>query len=537
MIVNGTPRGVRKLAAGLVLLSASVAAAEPQAVMFGDADEPTDARATPVVHYYLDPLRGPTAFEPEYQLWFGDDRRPIHLVRAGLEMAGLLAIGTTYYWLLPQLNSTDWIIPDLGSKFTDPSVTFDNNMHRTNHLLHPFAGAMSYWFSRINGLSVYESSAASFLSSMFFETVLEYRETTSINDLVVTPGEGIPVGEFFFHFGDYLNSAAGHDNAAQRAFALTFGLPQYLHDRLDGVDRAPPSTPDALGYASAYWHRFALGYGSATVASERSRSGEVHDLILDMELVAIPGFLRPGQLDVPFHQGNFTELRLRTSLAEGMLADVDLAVNADLAGWYHQSYGSSGDDLRGNAWMLAASTETRYVDRWVLGRRDLFAIAHLLGPDARLWLALGNGLAARAQADVHLDFAGMGSPAYQMWIAQYGPAGTKSVLQRHGYYFGIGGSARLSASVGFYGLELGGHAAYGAYRSIDGFDQEQQDTYRDVANTDQVLEFGASIDFSPPPVPLGVRVGWDELRHRSQMAPFSADWRDQRVAASASLRF
>jgi Domain of unknown function (DUF3943) len=520
-------RALRALAAVLVTCAAAPAQAEPA--------EPTKE---PPLPYYVDATGEAKVFAIEYGRWFGDDRRVPHPLRAALEMGGLLTVGTTYYWLLPQLNSTDWIIPDLGVKFTDPTVSFDNNMHRTNHLLHPFAGAMSHWFSRVNGLDVYESATYAFLSSLVFETVLEFKETTSINDVIVTPGEGIPAGEFFFHLGDYLNSASGHENMAQRAFAMTLGLPQYVHERWDHVDRAPAGSADELGYTSAYWHRFALGYGRASIEDDRLyASNTVHDLVLDMDLVAMPGFLRPGRFDIGFHQGNFTEVHLRTSLEQGVLADVDLTVKAALAGYYGQDYEGTEDQLSGHAWLLAASMDTRYVDRWILGRRDLFAVAHLLGPTAKLWWALGAGFMAQAAADVHLDFTGMGSPAYQQWIAQNGPAGTKSVLQRHGYYLGVGPSGRVSASLGFRGLELGGRAAYGVYRSIDGLDQEQRDTFNDVSNTDQILELGASVECSPPPTPIGLRFDWRALRHRSQMHPFSADWRDERVGLVAYLRF
>ena len=71
-----------------------------------------------------------------------------------MELGGLLAFGTAYYWFWPQMNQRDWIFPNLNAKFMEPKVSFDNNMHRTNHLLHPFAGAMSYWVARANGLNL-----------------------------------------------------------------------------------------------------------------------------------------------------------------------------------------------------------------------------------------------------------------------------------------------------------------------------------------------------------------------------------------------
>jgi hypothetical protein len=280
-----------------------------------------------------------------------------------------------------------------------------------------------------------------------------------------------------------------------------------------------------------------LGYAIAGIANERGDRGLSHDIVAQIDLVAMPGFLRPGTFSVDFDQGNFTSMRLRASVGAGGLDDVDLGIFASLVGRYEQSFDGAPDALRGDASLIAASMDFRYVDRWLLGRRDLFAIAHLVGPRAELWHGFGGGWFAHARGDVHLDFTGMGSPAYQRWIATYGPGGTKSVLAMHEYYLGVGGSGRLEASLGFRSIALEGRAAYGAYRSVDGMDQNQTDVLHDDTNTDQILELGAGIAASPQRVPVVVRVGWDQMRHRSQMGPFAADWTDQRVAAGAALRF
>jgi hypothetical protein len=141
----------------------------------------------------------------------------------------------------------------------------------------------------------------------------------------------------------------------------------------------------------------------------------------------------------------------------------------------------------------------------------------------------------KADGRLHLDFAGMTSPAYEQLITEYGSEGTKSVLQLQHYYLGVGGSGRLSASVALAGAEIGGYAAYGAYRSIDGFDR--YDTPLDVANTDAIIEFGANATYTPPATPLSLRLDWESLEHRSQMGPVIVSLRDSRVAASAAISF
>jgi hypothetical protein len=170
-----------------------------------------------------------------------------------------------------------------------------------------------------------------------------------------------------------------------------------------------------------------------------------------------------------------------------------------------------------------------------LNRRDQFAMFHFLGPSAKVWFGLGGGLIAHAEARLHLDFAGVTSPAYKQLVAQRGAEGTKTVLQLQDYYQGFGGSGRFAASVRLAGVELGGHIRYGAYRSIDGLDRFA--TAVDVMNADQIIELGAGLSYSPPAAPLSLRIGWESIEHRSQMHPFSVSLRDRRAAVSGMVRF
>jgi hypothetical protein len=142
---------------------------------------------------------------------------------------------------------------------------------------------------------------------------------------------------------------------------------------------------------------------------------------------------------------------------------------------------------------------------------------------------------ASVEGRLHLDFAGITSPAYQLLSMADGPEGTKSVLQLQNYFLGMGGSGRLAACLAWAGAELGGYAAYGAYRSIDGLDRYP--TPLDVANTEQLIELGAALSYTPPSAPLSFRTGWQSLEHRSQMGTFAASLRDWRLSSSAAISF
>ena len=484
--------------------------------------------------YYLNPARGPAPFAPEYERWFGEKRRPVRYGRAAIELAGLLAIGTSYYWIASDPNKQDWDYIDLRDRSLHVEVKFDNNMFSTNFLLHPGAGLLSYAFTRGNGIDIPRSAGAALLSSFIFEFLLEWLEKPSVNDLIATPLGGIAAGEFFFHLGDYLSSAYGHDNTAQRVFAYTLGAPVGINTGMDGAE-APSGPRDALGYSAAYWHKFGLGYGIAEVANDRGDHGILQDLFIEARLIGMPGFLQPGRFSVDFQQGNFTEARLRVSMSGGRLEDLDLWFGSDLVGHYRQNYVGSPNALVGSGAMIAASVDMRYYDRLLLGRRDQFAAFHFLGPSGKVWFGLGHGLMARAEGGFHLDFAGVMSPAYRDFVATLGAAGTKTVLQLQDYYQGVGASGRAAASLGLFGVELGGYARYGAYRSVDGLDCFT--TPLDVGNTDQLIELGMALQFTPPDAPLTLRMVWEGLEHRSQMGPYSRTLLDYRVAGAGIVSF
>ena len=106
----------------------------------------------------------------------------------------------------------------------------------------------------------------------------------------------------------------------------------------------------------------------------------MHSFVAEGDIVAMPGFLRPGAFAKTFANGNFTSMRARTGFThEEGLAELDLDFRADFAGHYHQDFAWKPDGTDGHALMVAASTALRYADLWLFDRRDQFAI----GPHSR----------------------------------------------------------------------------------------------------------------------------------------------------------
>ena len=485
---------------------------------------------------FIDDSGRQRVFDAAYRPWF-PDRRPARTWRAVGWQAGIIAVGTGWYWLEKDLNSLDWDYPTPWQRINGEAVRFDNNRFSTNTLGHPVAGMAYYGTSRVSGHDPFASLLFAVGSSAVWEWGLEWREQVSINDQIFTPVAGTALGEFVHQLGEYLNSAPGGGGTAQQVAGATLGFPRWLHRQWDD-DPPPPELPaDALGFSSAYWHRFDVTLETSHLDNETGAEGFVHGLRAEGEIVGIPGFQRPGRFHVAFADGNFSALHLRTGAGEGGATELDLSARTGMAGFYGQSYeGSSSQDLRGHAFRLGWDIAYRHTSRDLLGRLDEVSVVHVLGPGADLWMAQGD-LRARVSADVHGDFAAVHSLAYPVWSDDNGSAGVKSVLLEQGYYHAFGLSSRLALEVSLAGFEVGGRVGFGTYSSIEGLDRNQESVTRDTSLADDVLDFEGWAGYAAPDGGVSLRVtggGWLREGSTEYVTVARADYR---WTASAGLRF
>src|SRR5258706_12518575 len=125
-----------------------------------------------------------------------DEALAAHHLRSWLEMGGGLLLGTAGYWALMRRNVADWDNPRPLSRFDGSAWVLDNNSIGGNFLGHPATGGLSYSLARANHQSVLGAFSYSFVTSFLWEFVIEFKEKVSINDVIVTPGAGLPLGEF-----------------------------------------------------------------------------------------------------------------------------------------------------------------------------------------------------------------------------------------------------------------------------------------------------------------------------------------------------
>lgn len=495
--------------------------------------------------YFIDHAGRRLSFTPTYEAWFGPDRRPRNYIRAGVENGIIFLLELAFYWYDPDANAIDWQFINLESKLsTSDAVRFDDNLMRTNFVYHSFAGNTHYLFTRVNGFGVAESFGVAAASSVLYELVLEWRELASINDMIVTPLGGLSVGEFFNQLGDYLNSEPAHPEVevrqslgllARDAAQVTIGLPRKVHDAFDDAPKPPPLEADNLGLSSAYHHAFRLHLELATAENEKNAKQQMYGIGGSFELTAMPGFLRPGQFERWFYDGNFTASEVRYAFG-GRDRDFELRFDTGVAGWYTQHIVSAPGGRRGFANALAIGSGFRYASRDSFGRTDQFGIVHVLRPQEKAWMLLGPAR-LRLAADLSPDFASLHSAAYEAYAAAYGKDGTRASLARHGYFHGWGISAGAAVGLEVEQASLTGRARYGHYESIDGLERNEEEITRAQHAVESVTDLGARLSLEPADSPVSGYVEAVETLRHSVIGRFHVDRADRRLSVALGLLF
>jgi hypothetical protein len=420
-----------------------------------------------------------------------------HYGRAALTELGLLALGTGWYWAYRGENANDWDDPDLGARVSGEAWRLDNNGIAMNFLAHALSGSAFYAVARANELSLWPSAGYSFLTSFAWEYLIEFREKVSINDVLVTPGAGIAIGEYFHKLALYVNSSTTPPGTAKNVVRYTTGPTVSLHRWLDDRSDLGPPPADSLGYSTRIHHDFRFHYGLAQVSSAGLSDFTRHELGYQGKLVSIPGYRTAGTFARTFDDGDQTELELRVGFSEHG-SGLSLFADTLLFGYHAQSLTGYGDDLEGVGATIGASLAYRFMDTHASGVPERIGVLHLPGPAADVFGNYGD-FHFELGARVHADFAGVGALAYDSWEQANPDERAKAILLKKGYYYGLGGSARLRGSAGWGRFVLRGRAEVGLYDSIEGLDRTRELVTVDTKARDLIRRVSADFVLSPAP--------------------------------------
>jgi len=430
---------------------------------------------------------------------------PNYWLMATLQAAGLGG-GTAWYWIDRDRQVADWDFPSIEQRFTFEAWRYDNNPFLINYLWHPLNGTGFHVFGRANDLSLLESVGYGFLTSMVWEIGLEFREKVSINDVIVTTGVGVATGEFAHWLGRYLNSANETLSIGHGALRYTLGFPRALHNAVEDYEEPLATTErDNLGLTTDIWHRFYVGarYLRAGVNSDTldsKPSFDVGELELAGELVAIPGYRRPGRFDRWFFDGNMTSIRLTAGLGEDVKT-IDLDSFALPIGKIWQDI--SRDGRSGQVVAIGPAIAYR-LQREDLGPwRDRFGAFALpgLGVDSTVFF---RGIELRGRTRVNAEFVGIQSLPYARWAELNPNAGEKTILRKQGYYYGWGLSWMTESQLRTRYFEILSSFTQGWYDSDEGLDRNQEEIRADIDADDRYQRL---VSWVRVPVGKGWRVG------------------------------
>jgi hypothetical protein len=443
-----------------------------------------------------------TARDPE--LAYAELHRPgkRRLWLTVLEEAAFLGIGAGWYFLDKGTNIVDWDNPAWNQRFTRNVLRLDNNTFPINFIWHPLSGAAFHGAARANGASLLAAMAFTAFTSAAWEYLVEFREKVSVNDLIVTPVAGIALGEFATQLGRYLQRTARRPSRVQRMFGWLLGPMEALHQGRSPT-RGIGTPSDNLGFSADTWHRFTLHTGYAMgVAGINHAELRALELRTEAELVAVPSHLHAGTFRRFFHDADVTRLRLRGSLGSEQ-QDIDLFAQAVLFGFYQQHMEENGT---GHTWLLGASMAYRYRrmgfeprgsshERGVVDFHDDVGLA-LTGLSLRSWTRTRRCLIDLA-LDLGPGMSGIHSFRFQDWAAAHPDDVGKSILQKQGYSYGLGGWGQFAVGIESEFVRLTTRLHAGHYDSKQGLDRSQETVTNDAPTRERLLDMEGILELLP----------------------------------------
>jgi hypothetical protein len=492
--------------------------------------------------------------QPEWTPWLEEQRAPHH-GRSLLEMSAGLALGATGYWILMDRNVADWDNPSPGDRFKAKAWIFDNNSLAVNWLGHPLTGGLSYSFARANHQSVAGSFAYSFVTSFLWEFLLEFKEKISVNDTIATPGAGLPIGEFFYKLGLYLDTGDGASTSVDVARWL-LGMGVALDRSLDGRPRPHVLVRDNLGFSRQIWHEFALRYGVSVNDTPSEDDYARYRVGITARLVTLPGYLQPRPLVRGFYRAEISDFSLSSEASRhgaGLLLGADTIV----AGIHAQDLQPAGRDGRGVAltagssvgfaFLRSSANRYRSVERAVAApdpafshhkphSREQFSGFHLPGValDA-LWRHGAGHLQVGGR--LQPSFGSLGAPAFYDWAAANLDQRGKHVLHRQGYFYGWGPAASARAALSLGPLRAAFDLSYAHYDSQEGYDRHIERVTVDTLAEGDFLAYEGSLALMPPGTPFTLGLDWGVRRFRSSVEGFERTARVVERGLSATWTF
>jgi len=440
-------------------------------------------------------------------------KQPLHYYRTSAWMALMLGSGALWY-VLDERNVLDWDKPSLKSRLTGESWRFDNNDFGMNFILHPINGSGFYAFARANRFTPSESLGVSFGTSMIWEYVIEYNERVSINDVVTTPVAGMVIGEFAHKLAWYLGSSPS-PTSSRTALGFALGPTVAVHRALDN-ERPAWSLPDRLGYTSRIWHEFSVESGLSETRTWDGRTEVTAAFGASGRLVSLRDYRRPRSFSSWYSSLDFARLRLSVD-GSPWGTGVELASDVWMAGHHRQTL-----DLhrRGTLRTLGVAAAYRYRNSWGRGHDERRSWIGLPG-FVLDWQRLGAFAHTRLEILATPLFGAVSFPSFPRVAGTRPGSRMKTILEKHGYAYGWGGSMEVTLEAALGALRLETAITSGIIDSIEGWDRDQEELTWDVPGSEHWLSVQQRLGVALPDTPLVLGVAGANHGRWSRLGPLT----------------
>ncbi|KYG64393.1 hypothetical protein AZI85_02935 [Bdellovibrio bacteriovorus] len=402
----------------------------------------------------------PLTIDQAYARFEKESPRKKNYLRTGIEIGVMLsaALGIYYKNLAYNRQDFDYALGEgIRKKLTGEAILFDDNDKFAN-VGHIFAGVLYYQTARANGFNSLESFLVSFASSAAWE-FLEYHEVFSLNDQIMTPIGGYVIGEASYQISCAL-LAKGTTAGKVLAYSINPGLGlNHAIDKIQTGDKYA-SQPDCK---KPRWSDISVYVGLEKNQKPFKPTAEnTYVLGMSADVVNIENYAKPGHEAKMVYDTAMVKALLENNGGDGM-GDLKLIAQVTMAAYYKKNVEQDAHgQLRGYDLILGVGSGTTFHDRGgdkQSGHEDFYGTINILGATARANIYY-KGMNIQAEFGFYGDFAMVKSWALNDFEARNGGslAGQPSVVQKRGYYWGLGTTtlAALSAEQGRFkvGYEL-----------------------------------------------------------------------------------
>lgn len=387
-----------------------------------------------------------------------------HYVRLAMEMSAVLGISAVWYQVTEFKEDWDYANTPLAEILKKKLITFDAWAYDDNsfaiNFKHAFpAGWAFYGLSRANGLSAPWSLLTSFMvSTLIWETLVERKEVTSINDVIFTPYGGAMIGEVGYQLGQALKDQKGPLFQTLRAILDPFTA---FHELLKNPSRffagfKPSKHRNELNSDFFASMKFIL----STDAQKRLAGGS-RDTNPNVKVgfvgkkINIPNYLKAGKdsdfvSDVILSEGKFE------TTMYGSIDNINMDVRNVLMGYYAKAISRDKNGLlKGYSVMVGpmsamtaySSDSSELVNPDQLGgTKDFATVLHVLGPSGTLVILSKS---AKYTFDLSLtgDLAMVKSYAVERYKDAHGSKMLSELVENRGYYHAYGWTLAFDTSV------------------------------------------------------------------------------------------